>query len=114
SALLALLNTVPALYWEYHHVTSGVRDMKGFEKLRIRAFNAQRPRAEVTAKIDAEFDRLLREGYPPGGFIGYARWCMDRGELPVTVDDAGDTVRVSHRGAAWPIRTVAAWILTFL
>lgn len=114
SVLLALINTAPALYWEYHHVASGVSDMKGFVKLRIRAVNAGKPRSEVVERIDKEFERRLREGYPPGGFIGYARWCIQSGELPVMVDDAGDTVRVSHRGAAWLIRTIAAWILTCL
>ncbi|HWL93351.1 MAG TPA: hypothetical protein VNT79_07435 [Phycisphaerae bacterium] len=110
--VLGVVNSSVALYWEYHHVAHGVGDLPGFGKLLARAYRAGRPIDEVTDRVVREFKARLRDEYPPGGAVGYARWCFAGGEMKVSVDDASDHVTVSHRRWVWLIRSIAAALLT--
>lgn len=112
--LLTLFNAPTALFFEYHHVASGVGELAGFSKLRVRAAKEGSPRADIVERIELAFRDKLTSDFPPGGFLGYARWCVQSGEMPLQVDDASDIVSVSHRGWRWVIRSVIALVLTFV
>ncbi len=111
---IAVLNSSGALYWEYHHIAQSVGNLDGFRKLRFRASESGRTSPQVKLQIVEEFQRRLTAEYPPGGPLGYARWCFAIGEMELVIDDASDVVAVSHRNWAWLLRTLAGMILTGL
>lgn len=112
--VIAVLNSSGALYWEYRHIVESVGNLDGFRKLRFRAPESGRTSDQVKRQVVDAFQRRLTDEYPPGGPLGYARWCFAIGEMELVIDDASDVVAVSHRNWAWLLRTLAGMLLTGL
>jgi hypothetical protein len=105
---VSILTIVVTVIWEYRHFAATVGDPPHFADARNAAVRAGRSAREVRAQAMAEFKSALRAQYAPGGVIGYALWTMRSGEMKLTVEGVSETVHSSHRGLAWPLRTLAA------
>lgn len=114
AVFLALLNSSSTLYWEFRHVADRVGKQPGFDRLRSSAARDGKPKSEIPEKATAAYLSNLADNYPPGGVVGYARWCADSGEMNIDVDGVTDLVTVSHKGWAWLLRTIGGVILTAL
>lgn len=108
AVIVSLLTIAVTLIWEYQHFAATVGDPPHFPDARNAAVRAGRSAKEVRAQAGREFKSALGSQYPPGGVIGYALWTVRSGEMKLTVDGVTDTIHSSHRGLAWPLRTLAA------
>ncbi len=62
---------------------------------------------EFRAAVVADVRRFLRESYPPGGAIGYARWVILSGELKKgQIAGVNRTLRRPQHGLWWAVRVV--------
>jgi hypothetical protein len=62
---------------------------------------------EFKADVIRGIRSYLREQYPPGGTIGYARWCVASGKIPPsTIEPVAFELRVNQRGWFWILRAV--------
>jgi hypothetical protein len=103
-----------ALYWEYRDRASSIGEYPRFSAARAAAQTTGQSVSEVERAAVSAFRATLQSEYPPGGPIGYARWATASGEMKLTVKGIEDTVSISHRGWAWPVRTVAGMLLIAL
>ena len=111
ATLVSLLTIAVTLFWEYQHFAGTVGDPPHFPDARNAAVRAGRSAKEVRSQAGREFKSALRSQYPPGGVIGYALWTVRSGEMKLTVEGVTDAIHSSHRGLAWPLRTLAALLL---
>jgi hypothetical protein len=109
-SLVAVAAAMVTLVWEYEHVAKTIGDSK-FADARNAAVKANRPLGEVRKTATACFREALRETYPPGGVVGYARWAIRTGQMDLDVNACKDTVAISQQGYAWLARTVIGVIL---
>jgi hypothetical protein len=62
---------------------------------------------EYRKAVADEVRRFLRERYPPGGVVGYARWILTNGELKKgEIEGVKVTLRRGQRGYWWAVRVV--------
>jgi len=60
------------------------------------------------------FVRELAAKYPPGGFIGFLRWCASPSRpivLPRVLGEGTQECKPKRSGTPWMIRMVLAWVL---
>ncbi len=110
-SLVAVGSMLVTIVWEYRNVAATVSGETKFADARNAAVAARRPVHEVESSAEQEFLAALRRDHAPGGPIGYVLWATRVGQMDLVVRGCKDTVEISHRGAVWPMRTLAALLL---
>lgn len=119
--LVAGVGWSAALWWEWRDIVDRVSSPPRFAAARQKYVNRGEPHERIDGLSRDAFERRIAAEYPPGGVIGYARWAGHVGEMELSIGDAGlgagefkDSVRLFHRGWAWIVRCVAAYLLLAL
>ncbi len=111
---ITLVSTCFTVLLEYRHIAAITGAPPAFGA----AWAAKSKDGDAVGDIRTEATRAFRdylaEEFPPGGVIGYARWATDSGKMDIRAFEYAETVTIAHQSYAWPIRTLAAFVLLAL
>lgn len=110
--IVSSVGTGATVCWEFRHVAGTVGDPPAFAKAIGAGSRGGASRREVRGLATAAFRRRLAREYPPGGTLGYVRWAVASGEMEVEVKGIVEEVGIHHRGWVWPLRSLAAFLLS--
>jgi len=110
-SVFAVFGGSAVLVWEYRYVAGTIGAFPRFAAVCRRASEVGEPIREVRRRATASYRSGLARDWWPGGPIGYARWAVGAGTMPLTVDGETETVDVEHRGPTWAARTVGGLLL---
>lgn len=97
-----------SICFEYQDRLAGIARAAEFYEAKAAAVARGGSAAEVMERVRDGLRAHLRGDFPPGGVIGYVRWVVAAGEHTFVVDGVTDTVRISQRGRAWVLRSIAS------
>ncbi len=111
---VALVSMCFTVFLEYRHIAA----MTGAPPAFGAAWAAKSKNSDDVGDIRSEAARAFRgylaDKFPPGGMVGYARWAADSGKMEISAFQYSEKVTIAHQGLAWPIRTLAAFVLLAL
>lgn len=110
-ALLSLWSACSFLYYEYRYTLATIAEPPLFNAAKNEAMKRGASPKEVSRAAAAAFDAALKREFPPGGAVGYGRWCFFGGTMPLTVANYTETVSTPHKGWAWLIRSAGGVVL---
>lgn len=100
-----------AIFFESRHLrTDAARFVVG-ERRRL----TQEQARELQRATAARVDEFLATGYPPGGTVGYVRWAVRSGRMPIGETDGHNPLvyKLRQGPLGWSLRAVVSAVLLF-
>lgn len=110
--VITIMTVVASIVFEYRHFRDiALGDPPRFAAARNAVVASGGSLKELAVRASNAYQEALASQWSPGGTLGYARWSIASGSLPIEVDGQTEKVVSSHAGFLWPGRTLMGAVL---